>query len=88
MTNFTNPHHILGELIRSCDLKNKDRYQTCERVIQAGADVNHSINGLTPFEIAVVEDDKALADLILSHGGKKVRPPGLGYVNYYNMYKE
>jgi hypothetical protein len=85
---FTNPRLVLAELIRDSGLKNKNLHQVCERAIQAGADIDQPREGLTPFQLAVIEGDKILADLILFHGGKKIRPPGLGYVNHYNFYKE
>ncbi len=88
MIHFTNPRLALGELLQNSGLKNRDLFQVCERVIQAGADVNQAREGLTPFQLAVLKNDKALADLILSHGGKKIRPPGLGYMNHYQLYKE
>lgn len=88
MIRFTNPELVLAELIQNSGLKNRDLYQACERVIRAGADVNQAMEGLTPFQLAVLGNNKPLADLVLSNGGRKIRPPGLGYVNLYNLYKE
>lgn len=85
---FTNPKLVLAELIQKCQLKNRDLYQICERAIRAGVDINQPEEGLTPFQLAVLKNDKKLADLILSNGGQKIRPPGLGYANHYDLYKE
>lgn len=88
LIHFTNPLFALAELMQNSRLKNRDLYQICERVLQSGADVNQSNEGLSPFQLAVLRKDKDLADLILSYGGKKIPPPGLGYMNHYDLYKE
>lgn len=85
---FTNPNQVLGELIQNSRLNSRELNQICERVILAGADVNQTIKGLSPFQLAVLKENKSLADFILLHGGEKISPPGLGYVSHYNLYKE
>jgi len=54
-----------------------------------GADVdNKDKSGLTPFQVAVGNENKFLADFFLSKGAKKQPPSGLGYVKYYKLYHE
>jgi hypothetical protein len=43
---------------------------------------------LTPFQIAVMHENKVLADLLISKGAKRQLPPGLGHIKYYNLYFE
>lgn len=45
-------------------------------------------SGLTPFQIAVLQENKALSDFFLSKGAKKQPPPGIGSVKYSNLYPE
>lgn len=58
-------------------------------LIDAGAEIDvRDQSGLTSFQAAVVQENKTLADFLLSKGAKKQKPPGLGYVNFYNLYRE
>jgi Fic-DOC domain mobile mystery protein B len=58
-------------------------------LVTFGADVDvKDKSGLTPFQIAVVQENKALADFFLSKGAKQQPPPGLGYEKYYKLYRE
>jgi Fic-DOC domain mobile mystery protein B len=58
-------------------------------LISAGAEVDvKDRTGLTPFQVAVVQENKTLADFLVSKGAIRNPPPGLGYVKYYNLYRE
>ncbi len=60
-----------------------------ELLVTFGADVDtQDKTGLTPFQIAVLQENKALADFFLSKGAKQQPPPGLGYEKYYKLYRE
>jgi ankyrin repeat protein len=45
-------------------------------------------SGLTPFQIAVMQKNKVLADFFLSKGAKQQSPPGIGYEKCYKLYLE
>ena len=45
-------------------------------------------SGLTPFQIAVMQENKVVADFFLSKGAKQQPPPGIGYEKYYKLYRE
>ena len=54
-----------------------------------GADVDtQDKTGLTPFQIAVLQENKALADFFLSKGAKQQPPPGVGHKKYYKLYRD
>lgn len=56
-------------------------------LVTFGADVDSKDkSGSTPFQIAVVQENKALADFFLSKGAKQQPPPGIGYEKYYRLY--
>lgn len=58
-------------------------------LVAFGADVdNKDKSGLTPFQVAVGQENKVLADFFLSKGAKQQPPPGLGYAKYYKLYRE
>jgi fido (protein-threonine AMPylation protein) len=58
-------------------------------LVDAGAEVDvKDRSGLTPFQIAVVQENKTLADFLVSKGAKRQIPPGSGYAKYYNLYRE
>lgn len=58
-------------------------------LLDAGVEVDvRDRSRLTPFQVAVQQENKALADLLLSRGAKRQVPPGLGYTAYYNLYQE
>ncbi|MBA2728167.1 MAG: mobile mystery protein B [Parachlamydiaceae bacterium] len=55
----------------------------------SGVDVDaKDKSGLTPFQVAVGQENKTLADFFLSKGAKKQSPPGLGYMKFYKLYHE
>ncbi|MBA3721236.1 MAG: mobile mystery protein B [Parachlamydiaceae bacterium] len=56
-------------------------------LVTSGADVDvNDKSGLTPFQVAVGQENKALADFFLSKGAKQQPPPGVGYAKYYKLY--
>lgn len=58
-------------------------------LVTFGADVDtKDKSGLTPFQIAVMQENKVLADFFLSKGAKRQPPPGVGYEKYYKLYRD
>lgn len=58
-------------------------------LVTVGADVDiKDKSGLTPFQLAVMQENKVLADFFLSKGAKQQPSPGLGYEKYYKLYKK
>ncbi len=56
-------------------------------LVTFGADVDAiDKSGLTPFQVAVMQENKALADFFLSKGAKQQSHPGIGYEKYYKLY--
>lgn len=56
-------------------------------LVALGADVDAiDKSGLTPFQVAVMQENKVLADFFLSKGAKQQAPPGIGYEKYYRLY--
>ncbi|MEX1012059.1 MAG: mobile mystery protein B, partial [Waddliaceae bacterium] len=49
-------------------------------LVSFGADIDSKDkSGLTPFQTAVIQENKILADFFLSKGAKQKTPPGIGY---------
>lgn len=58
-------------------------------LVEQGANVNTTDrSGLTPFQAAVVQNNKPLADFLVTNGAKRQAPPGIGYAQYYHLYRE
>ncbi|PJD97855.1 MAG: hypothetical protein CK425_01620 [Parachlamydia sp.] len=58
-------------------------------LVTFGADVDtKDKSGLTPFQIAVMQENKVLADFFLSKGAKRQPPPSIGYEKYYKLYRD
>lgn len=77
-----NGHHPLQLAIR------KNLSEIAFLLIQRGAAPNQKDkSGLSPFQVAVSMGNKQIADLLLSYGAHPVIPPGVGYANHYNMYR-
>jgi Fic-DOC domain mobile mystery protein B len=56
-------------------------------LLDAGADIHaQDHDNLTAFQVAVLQENKAMADLLAARGAKKLIPPGLGYAAYYKLY--
>lgn len=66
-----------------------DLEEIVKLLVAFGADVDtKDKSGLTPFQIAVMQENKVLADFFLSKGAKQQPPPGVGYEKYYKLYRE
>jgi Ankyrin repeats (3 copies)/Fic/DOC family len=49
-------------------------------LVKLGANVNAvDQSGLTPFQVAVIQNNKLLADFLLMNGAEELVPPGIGY---------
>ncbi|MBI3236938.1 MAG: Fic family protein [Chlamydiales bacterium] len=58
-------------------------------LVAQGASVDiEDKSGLTPFQVAVMQENKTLADFFLSRGAKPQPPKGLGYTKYYKLYRQ
>lgn len=58
-------------------------------LLDTGADVDAPDQSrLTPFQVAVMQQNKTIADLLASRGAKRQLSPGLGYAAYYSVYHE
>ncbi len=56
-------------------------------LVAAGAEVDvKDRSGLTPFQVAVTQENKTLADFLISKGAKRQTLPGVGYMKYYRLY--
>lgn len=76
-----NGHRLLQMLLR------RNETEAALFLIEKGADIHSpDRSGLTPFQVAVSNGNKMIADLLISRGVRKIAPPGTGYANYYNMY--
>jgi ankyrin repeat protein len=57
-------------------------------LVTCGANIDvKDKSGLTPFQMAVMQENKKLADFFLVKGAKQQPPPGVGYERYYKLYK-
>lgn len=84
-----NGHRPLQLLIRA-NLEPRKKLELVKSIIELGADI-HSADrsGLTPYQVAIAEGNKDISDFLRYE--KKVRPmspPGTGYAQHYNMYRE
>lgn len=83
-----NGHRPLQLLIRA-NLEPRKKLELVTSIIDLGADIHSADNsGLTPYQIAVAEEHKAISDLLRSKGVRPMSPPGTGYVQHSNMYGE
>jgi len=56
-------------------------------LVRAGAEVDlKDRSGLTPFQVAVTQENKVIADFLLSKGAKRQPPPGIGYMKHHKLY--
>lgn len=56
-------------------------------LIDFGAEIDaKDRSGLTPFQFAVLRENKVLANFFLTLGAKPQPPPGIGYEKYYKLY--
>lgn len=79
----SNGHKVLQLSVKA------DLEEIVKLLVTYGADVDiKDKSGLTPFQIAVVQENKVLADFFLSKGAKQIPPPGIGCEKYYKLYRE
>lgn len=83
-----NGHRPLQLLIKAL-LEPRKKLELVKRMIDLGADI-HSADksGLTPYQVAISEKNKAVSDLLRSKGARPMSPPGTGYAQHYDMYHE
>jgi hypothetical protein len=83
-----NGHRPLQLLIKAL-LEPRKKLELVKRMIDLGADI-HSADksGLTPYQVAVVEKNKSISDLLRSKGARPMSPPGTGYAQHYDLYHE
>lgn len=83
-----NGHRPLQLLIKAL-LEPRKKLELVKRMVDLGADI-HSADksGLTPYQVAGSEGNKSICDLLRSKGARPMSPPGIGYVQHYNMYGE
>jgi len=81
-----NGHGILQLLIRKARLDKRKKLEIIKKVVDCGAQVDISDkSGLTPFQVAVKNRDKTIADYFLSTGARDKVPVNM-YADYYHLY--
>lgn len=83
-----NGHRPLQLLIKA-RLDPRKKLELAKRMIDLGADI-HSADksNLTPYQVAISENNKLISDLLRSKGVRRISPPGTGYAKHYDMYQE
>jgi Fic-DOC domain mobile mystery protein B len=86
----SNPNDETANGHRSLQLAVKaDLEEIVKLLVDAGAEVDAKDKSwLTPFQVAVIQDNKKMADFLLSKGAVLQAPPGLGYTKIYKMYQK
>lgn len=80
-----NRHRPLQLLIKAI-LDSRKKLELVSEFIKLEADIHTVDNsGLTPYQVAVVEGNKSIADLLHQKGANRKVPPGTGYAQHYNM---
>ncbi len=83
-----NGHRPLQLLIKAC-LDPRKKLKLIKDFIDRGADIHSTdSSGLTPYQVAISEGNKPISDLLRSKGAKPISPPGIGYAQHYNIYRE
>jgi len=81
-----NGHELLQLLIDKALLKEQKKLELIKKVIDCGVEIdNKDKSGLTPFQVAVKNREKEIADFLLSKGARD-KVPMYMYTNYYQMY--
>ncbi len=85
---FLNEHRPLQLLIRA-NLEPNKKLELVKNFIDLGADIHSAdTSGLTPYQVAISEENKSISDLLRSRGARPMSPPGTGYAQHYKMYHE
>ncbi len=83
-----NKHRPLQLLIKA-SLDSRSKFELVSDFVERGADIHTPDNsGLTPYQVAISEGNKAISDLLRSKEARPMSPPGTGYAQHYNMYRE
>ncbi len=83
-----NGHRPLQLLIKA-NLEPRTKFELVKNFIDQGADIHSpDKSGLTPYQVAISDGHKAISDLLRSKGARPMSPPGTGYAQHYNMYRE
>ncbi len=86
--NSFNGYHPLQLLIKA-DLDPHKKLELVKYFTDLGADIHSADNsGLTPYQVAISEEDNSISNLLRSKGARPMSPPGTGYVQHYAMYHE
>ena len=73
-------------LIRKAKLDSRKKLELIKKVINYGVKIdNKDKSGLTPFQVAVKNREKKIADFLLSKGARDKVPMNM-YTDYYLMY--
>lgn len=81
-----NGHELLQLLIDKALLKEQKKLELIKKVIDFGVKIdNKDKSGLTPFQVAVKNREKEIADFLLSKGAQD-KVPMYMYTDYYQMY--
>jgi len=84
-----NGHRILQLVIRDEQLDPQLKFKLVKLLVEFGTDLNTvDKSSLTPFQAAVAIRDRTIADFLVVQGARRLVPPGTGYVNYYDMYRQ
>jgi ankyrin repeat protein len=82
-----NGHGILQLLIEKARLSKRKKLELIKKVVDCGAKVDVvDRSGLTPFQIAVKNRDKVIANYFLSKGARDKVPINM-YADYYHLYR-
>jgi predicted nucleotidyltransferase component of viral defense system len=86
--NSRNGHRPLQLLIKA-SLDPGKKLELVKYLIDLGGDIHSADNsGLTPYQVAISEGNKSISDFLRSKGARPMAPPGTGYAQHYNMYRE
>jgi hypothetical protein len=81
-----NGHELLQLLIDKALLKKQKKLELIKKVIDYGVKIdNKDKSGLTPFQVAIKNRDKEIADFLLSKGACDKVPTNMN-ANYYQLY--
>lgn len=81
-----NGHRPLQLLIKA-RLDPRKKLELVKYMIDLGADIHSADNsGLTPYQVAISEEHKAISDFLHARGARRISPPGIGYAQHYKLY--
>lgn len=82
------PNHETSNGHRALQLAINAGLDSVARIlVELGADINTpDRSALTPFQMAVIQGNKDLADFFLGNGAERLISSDLGYAKYYDLY--